>query len=81
MIFLSHELSRRMKQQLDSENRDLNTFIQSICVEYLNKIENEKTATKNYVSFNDMLQLSCDNKYDWYYNEEDIAERAVKDKK
>ena len=81
MVFISHELSRRMKSQLEKENRSFNDFIQEVCVEYLNKIENEELATKKYLSFSDMLQAADDISYGWYYNEEDIADMAKKGKK
>ena len=79
MVFIAHDISRRMKEQLEKENRNFNDFISNTCVEYLNKIDNEKQATERYVNFNEM-QLTEHTVMGWAYNEEDEDIFAPKEK-
>ncbi len=71
MIFIAHDISRRMKEQLAKENKDIHDFINDMCIEYLNKIDNEQAATDKYVKFSEMQLGEYRTPIGFAYNEED----------
>ncbi len=71
ILFLPHDVSRRMSEQLKKESTDIHAFVHQACVMHLNKVDNERILLDKYLAFND-LQLGENTSWKgWSYNEED----------
>jgi len=71
MLFLPHDISRRMSEQLQKENSDIHMFVHQACVQYLNMVDNDQRDLDKWLALSEM-QLSESNHWKgWSYNEED----------
>lgn len=71
MLFLSHDVSRRMSEQLKKENSDIHMFVHQACIEYLNKIDNEVSATQRWIDFSEQQLTASGSFIGWSHNESD----------
>jgi hypothetical protein len=71
MLFLPHDISRRMSEQLQKENSDIHMFVHQACVAHLNKVDNEKQLLDRYLAFSDLQLMENATWKGWSYNEED----------
>ena len=54
IVFISHNISRSMKDQLIKENKDFNQFINEVCREYLKQQKKEEISLTHYIAFSEM---------------------------
>lgn len=54
VIFIPHNLSRMMKEQLDSEGITIHQFITRVCIDHLKLKDKEKEDIQKYLNFSDM---------------------------
>ena len=71
MLFLPHDVSRRMSEQLRKENTDIHMFVHQACIAYLNKVENEQQATKRWIDFSEQQLTASGSFTGWSFNESD----------
>ena len=71
MVFLPHDVSRRMNEQLKKENSDIHRFVHQACVAHLNKVDNEKQLLDTYLAYSDLQLSENPTPAKWAYNEED----------
>ena len=71
MLFLPHDVSRRMSDQLQKEHSDIHVFVRQACIQYLNQIDNEAREAQKWVDFSEQQLTESGTWNDWSYNEED----------
>ena len=54
VIFIPHNLSRMMKDQLEAENKTIHQFVTQVCMDYLKLKDKEKEELEKYVNFSEM---------------------------
>ncbi len=71
ILFLPHDVSRRMSEQLKKESTDIHAFVHQACVMHLNKADNERILLERYLAFSDLQLGEHTALANWAYNEED----------
>ena len=54
IVFIPHDVSRAMKDQLNKEDRDFNQFITEACKSYLQQTEKENKDLSRYLALSEM---------------------------
>lgn len=54
VVFIPHNLSRMMKEELDSEGITIHQFITRACIDHLKIKEKEKSDMLKYINFSEM---------------------------
>lgn len=57
IVFISHKISRMMKEELEKRGLTFNEFVQNACEAYLLQAKEEDKLLKRYIAFSD-LQLT-----------------------
>ncbi len=54
IVFIPHDISRAMKDQLNKEDKDFNQFITEACKSYLKQTEKENKDLSRYLALSEM---------------------------
>lgn len=71
MLFLPHDVSRRMSEQLKKENSDIHMFVHQACIAHLNKVDNDKQTLDRYLAFSDLQLMENATWKGWSFGESD----------